>query len=154
MEGGDLLTITINKDIILPNDKIGVGESIRRLLQKEISPFKKFPSLMSKDAYAEVTKHMMLCLHIQNNLMRRLRYLYSALRLKYSSASSIKAAARKLPQVLSTNDIDKFGGEWFMYQSDKELKIAYSLIVETNHHVKPAMAAKPRKMEDVQHKLY
>ena len=49
-EGGDLLTITINKDIILHNDKIGFGESTRGLLQKEISSFKN-------DASAEVEKN-------------------------------------------------------------------------------------------------
>ena len=60
-------------------------------------------------AYAEVAKHMMFRLPIQNNLLRRLHYLHLLLRQKQSSVSSIKAALRKLPQVLSANDIDKLG---------------------------------------------
>ena len=35
-EGGDLLTICINNYIMLPNDKIGIGESTKRLLQRDI----------------------------------------------------------------------------------------------------------------------
>ena len=54
--------------------------------------------------------------------MRRLRYLHSALRQKESSVSSIKAAARKLPQVLAAYDFDKLGAEWLMYHGDGEKK--------------------------------
>ena len=67
-------------------------------------------------------QNMMLCLPLQNNLLRRLCYLHPALRQKESYVSSIKAAARKLPQVLSANDIDKLGDEWLVYQEDSEIK--------------------------------
>ena len=114
-----------------PNDKIGIGASTRRLLQKDISPVQKVAFFSDvKDAYAAVAKHLMPHLPLENHLLRRLRYLHPAMRQKESSVSSIKAGARKLPQVLSENDTDKLAEEWLMYQGEGEIQNSW--FVEEN----------------------
>ena len=43
-------------------------------------------------------------------------------RKKENTRSSVKAAARKLPHILSTEDINEIGDEWLMYQAEDEIK--------------------------------
>ena len=96
-----------------------IGEATRQnltdLSEKEIDEF----FLDIRKIYSTIAKQLIRTLPLKNDLLRHLKCLHPSMRLADSSHTSIMNIARRLPQMITPDDIDRVNAEWLVYQNER-----------------------------------
>lgn len=69
--------------------------------------------------YSTIVKQLIRTLPLKNDLLRHLKCLHPAMRLAESSHTSIMNVARRFPQMIMPDDIDRINAEWLVYQTER-----------------------------------
>lgn len=72
-----------------------------------------------REIYSTIAKQLIRTLPLKNDLLRHLKCLHPSMRLAESSHMSIMNVARRFPQMIMPDDIDRINAEWLVYQHER-----------------------------------
>ncbi|CAF1095313.1 unnamed protein product [Adineta steineri] len=97
---------------------IDLGEATRRCLYNLSEEENKIFFNDIRNLYTSIAHELLRTLPLENNLLRHLQCLHPTMRLSTTSHKSIMNIARSFPQLIQSNDIDRIGAEWYIYQNE------------------------------------
>ncbi|CAF1095295.1 unnamed protein product [Adineta steineri] len=97
---------------------IDLGEATRRCLYNLSEEENKIFFNDIRNLYTSIAHELLRTLPLKNNLLRHLQCLHPTMRHCKTSHKSIMNIARSFPQLIQSNDIDRIGAEWYIYQNE------------------------------------